>query len=92
MAIRSKKHPCLDCKHCQWCSDDRCRLCLRPGRGGKKKLSITEQIAFFERLNRESEECRLSHLGESGPPLEEGGASPCAVNNLEEEINPPEIT
>ncbi|MGA2506802.1 MAG: hypothetical protein ABSF80_04925 [Chitinispirillaceae bacterium] len=22
-----KKHRCADCFVCQWCSDDRCRLC-----------------------------------------------------------------
>jgi hypothetical protein len=26
-----KKHHCLDCKFCQWCSDSRCSLCLRQG-------------------------------------------------------------
>jgi hypothetical protein len=45
-----KKHPCPDCRHCQWCSDDRCRLCLRSGRC-RKKLSMAEQIALFEELN-----------------------------------------
>jgi len=29
-----KKHPCKDCFHCQWCSDDRCHLCLR-GKNGE---------------------------------------------------------
>ncbi|HJV34737.1 hypothetical protein [Geomonas sp.] len=45
-----KKHPCPDCKFCQWCSDDRCRIC----RGEKKctrKLSTAEQIELYERLN-----------------------------------------
>jgi hypothetical protein len=23
-----KKHPCPDCHFCQWCSDNRCSLCL----------------------------------------------------------------
>jgi hypothetical protein len=23
-----KKHPCQDCHFCQWCSDNRCSLCL----------------------------------------------------------------
>lgn len=45
-----KKYPCPDCKMCQWCSDDRCRLCLRTG--CKKKLSMAEQIELFERMNR----------------------------------------
>jgi hypothetical protein len=26
---REKKHPCPDCSFCQWCSDERCELCLR---------------------------------------------------------------
>jgi len=45
-----KKHPCPDCRQCQWCSDDRCRLCLKAG--CRKKLSMAEQIALFEELNR----------------------------------------
>jgi hypothetical protein len=24
----AKKHNCKDCFACQWCSDDRCRMCL----------------------------------------------------------------
>ena len=51
-----KKHPCPDCRMCQWCSDDRCRMCLRSGTGCKKKLSISEQIALFERLNAQEKE------------------------------------
>lgn len=46
-----KKHPCPDCRQCQWCSDDRCRLCLRSGSGCKRKLSMAEQIELYERLN-----------------------------------------
>lgn len=47
-----KKHPCPDCGHCQWCGDDRCRLCLgRSGRCRHKKLSITEQIKLYDSLN-----------------------------------------
>lgn len=49
-----KKHPCRDCRMCQWCSDDRCRLCL--GTGCKKKtLSIKEQIERYDELNRSVE-------------------------------------
>lgn len=25
---KGKKHKCPDCHYCQWCSDDRCELCL----------------------------------------------------------------
>jgi hypothetical protein len=45
-----KKHPCSDCHFCQWCSDERCALCLKSkarspaggagdgkGRRGRKK-------------------------------------------------------
>lgn len=46
----AKKHPCPDCHFCQWCSDDRCRLCL--GCPAGKKLSLQEQIELFESLNR----------------------------------------
>ncbi|MBT0665612.1 hypothetical protein KI809_14985 [Geobacter pelophilus] len=46
-----KKHPCQDCSYCQWCSDDRCRLCLATGCQAKKKLSLQEQIELFEKLN-----------------------------------------
>jgi len=47
-----QKHPCKDCSYCQWCSDDRCRLCLGTG-CAKKKLSLQEQIELFEKLNRD---------------------------------------
>jgi hypothetical protein len=48
-----KKHPCPDCRFCQWCSDDRCQLCLGHGKQCRKKLSLEEQIALYESLNRE---------------------------------------
>lgn len=35
---RDKKHACEDCFYCQWCSDDRCELCLsRRNCDAKKK-------------------------------------------------------
>jgi len=46
-----KKHPCPDCKFCQWCSDDRCHLCLGKQCGRGRKLSIEEQIALYEAVN-----------------------------------------
>ena len=46
----AQKHPCPDCKACQWCHDDRCRLCLRSG-SCRKKLSFAEQIALFDSIN-----------------------------------------
>ena len=46
-----KKKPCADCTFCQWCGDDRCRLCRerRPAVG--RKLSSGEQIALYEAVN-----------------------------------------
>lgn len=49
-----KKHPCPDCGFCQWCSDDRCRLC-REVRCCRKQLSVQEQIELFERINSKPE-------------------------------------
>jgi len=31
------KHKCKDCFCCQWCSDSRCRLCLKSKGRSKKK-------------------------------------------------------
>jgi hypothetical protein len=45
---------------CQWCSDDRCRLCLAAGTGCRKKLSMAEQIALFEEINKDCELTRKS--------------------------------
>ena len=49
-----KKHPCPDCHACQWCSEERCRLCLKASSGCRKKLSMAEQIALYESLNASS--------------------------------------
>ncbi|HTG82968.1 MAG TPA: hypothetical protein VL949_13570 [Geobacteraceae bacterium] len=49
-----KKHPCPDCRFCQWCGDDRCALC-RGRRCGPRKLSFAEQIALYEEVNRPKE-------------------------------------
>jgi hypothetical protein len=46
-----KKHPCPDCIYCQWCSDDRCRLCRGRDACRRRKLSLAEQIALYESLN-----------------------------------------
>ncbi len=52
MNVEGKKHPCPDCNSCQWCSDDRCRLCLPSDQACRKKMSMAEQIARYEELNR----------------------------------------
>lgn len=51
-----KKHPCPDCTCCQWCSDDRCRLCLKRSGCRRRKLSLTEQIALYESLNNRGDD------------------------------------
>ena len=30
-ANATSKHKCSDCHFCQWCNDDKCRLCLGQG-------------------------------------------------------------
>jgi hypothetical protein len=47
-----KKHDCPDCTYCQWCSDDRCRLCRGEVRRPPCKPSMAEQILRYEALNR----------------------------------------
>ena len=51
MAGEEKKHPCPDCRFCQWCGVDRCGLCRGTRPPGKKKLSLAEQIALYEAIN-----------------------------------------
>jgi hypothetical protein len=48
----SKRKQCPDCHYCQDCSQDRCRLCKKPKKPAPQKLSVAEQIALFERINR----------------------------------------
>ena len=49
--VDQKKHPCTDCRFCQWCSDDRCSLCRNDSVCCRRKLSIREQIAAYNVLN-----------------------------------------
>jgi len=51
-----KKHPCPDCRFCQWCSEDRCHLCRIHKKPGGKKLSLQEQIALYDSLNKAKDE------------------------------------
>jgi hypothetical protein len=60
MDTPAKKYPCPDCHQCQWCGDDRCRLCRQAAPGCRKKLSLAEQIALYEQLN--------GHEPAAGPP------------------------
>ncbi len=58
----SKKHLCADCQFCQWCGDDRCRVCqgeYTDGRGCRtRKLSFAEQIEAYEKLNQQKKETK----------------------------------
>lgn len=62
--MEEKKHPCPDCRSCQWCSDERCRLCLKTAKGCCKYRSLAEQIARYEELNRKAGEEKPSGGGE----------------------------
>jgi hypothetical protein len=46
------RRPCPDCRFCQGCSQDRCRLCRSSKKTTLKKLSMAEQIALYERINK----------------------------------------
>lgn len=50
---QDKKHPCDDCFNCQFCSDERCTLCLC-SKHKTRQLSVEEQIALYESLNRDT--------------------------------------
>jgi hypothetical protein len=47
-----KRKQCPDCRYCQGCSQDRCRLCRTKKKPGAGKLSLAEQIALYEKINR----------------------------------------
>jgi hypothetical protein len=47
-----RRKPCPDCRYCQGCSQDRCRLCRAKKKPGAGKLSLDEQIALYEKINR----------------------------------------
>jgi hypothetical protein len=55
-ATQPKKHRCSDCHYCQMCSDARCHACrdrnARCGAAAPRRLSLREQIALFEAVNR----------------------------------------
>ena len=71
MPANPQKHPCQDCTFCQWCGDDRCELCLRKGSCCRKTLSLAEQIAQYDEVNRKeptgcgSDET-VDHVGDYG--------------------------
>jgi len=50
-----KKHPCPDCRFCQFCGDARCHACRGkknvPGKSPTRKLSLCEQIRLYEEIN-----------------------------------------
>jgi hypothetical protein len=58
----ASKYPCKDCHFCQHCSDARCHACRDSkrsgGRGCGPKLSIREQIAVYEEINRHGHDPR----------------------------------
>ena len=50
-----KKHPCPDCRFCQFCCDARCHSCRgkknAAGKSPARKLSLCEQIRLYEEVN-----------------------------------------
>ena len=49
---KAGRKKCPDCRYCQGCSRDRCRLCRAGRKPAGVKLSQAEQIALFEKINR----------------------------------------
>ena len=49
---RDKKYPCEDCFSCQFCSDERCAVCLC-SKQKPPQLSVEEQIALYNALNND---------------------------------------
>jgi hypothetical protein len=39
-----RKHNCKDCFYCQWCSDSKCRHCLKNKACRKKKKVTTKKV------------------------------------------------
>lgn len=50
---KDKKYLCDDCFSCQFCSDERCSMCLC-SKYKAKQLSVEEQIALYEALNKDT--------------------------------------
>ncbi|HLE87563.1 MAG TPA: hypothetical protein VI727_07840 [Candidatus Brocadiaceae bacterium] len=50
---QDKKYLCDDCFSCQFCSDERCAICLC-SKHKPRQLSVEEQIAMYETLNKEA--------------------------------------
>lgn len=48
--VALRKHPCADCRFCQFCPETRCRAC-RGRREAGRKLSMAEQIALHAACN-----------------------------------------
>ena len=44
--VIQKKHPCIDCSFCQFCSDTRCGICRPAGRGEKDKKKKEHKPLF----------------------------------------------
>lgn len=48
-----KKHKCADCSFCQMCAESRCNLCRnRSKQLCRSKLSLKDQIEFYDKLNK----------------------------------------
>ena len=41
--VCEKKHPCRDCFSCQWCSNERCRVCRGMGPGVREKTALPDK-------------------------------------------------
>jgi hypothetical protein len=53
---RPKKHPCKDCTYCQFCPDDRCKVCLRDQcrtkSGAKKTMNASAPESVIKKKKK----------------------------------------
>jgi len=41
-----KKHPCSTCHRCQWCDENRCRVCRGDGKGAPNEHSSRQVCGY----------------------------------------------
>ena len=58
-----RRRRCSDCLYCQVCSLERCRLCWASKTKAPQKLSMAEQIALHDRLNKKKVTRKKKDLG-----------------------------
>lgn len=53
------KHPCPDCRFCQWCADTRCAVCLKEQGACCKSKPATESKQIKNRKKKKASSSRV---------------------------------